>query len=212
MVAGPVKGRLVPTSGGSLAFTALWSVPWPSRASLRLDPSRLPAKRREGIGSSAPHVRVTVFERGFEWLGGARVANVAQGTGGSPTHAPARVIERGRENVEWAGIADLAEGLGGGLSDVHSRALESSHERSQRAGITDLAERLGGSQSYARIVVFEGGNEGLDGVDIADLAERYCGVPPHTPELLILQCFDQPRSISSGLEPIDVGRSEQRQM
>jgi len=98
MVAGPLKGRLVPT----FRWRGLLEL------SLRLGLSRLPAKRRESSGSGTPHVRVLIFERDSKGRDGVGIADLAERIGGSPTHAPACVFEGGHKRPEGARIANLA--------------------------------------------------------------------------------------------------------
>ncbi len=177
---------------GNLAFSASGSCSGTSVSTPRPCPIRLPAKLREGTGSSTPYVRVAVFERGAEGLGGTRITDLAESCRSSSAHAPARVFEADDQGLESTRVTDLAERVGGSVADIHRRASESGLEGLDRAWVADLAKGFGSCSTHARAVVSESGDEWLDGVGVAYFAQSLGGVPAHTPELLILQRLDQP--------------------
>lgn len=169
---------------------------------------RLPAERRKGICRGAAHVRVAVFDRDFEGLKCALVANLAESVGRSPTDAPTRVFEGGYERVAGARIPDLAESVGRSLADIHRWASESGHQGPYGIAVANLAQGFGGGSTHADVVVFQSVDEGLDEARITDLTKSNRGVPAYAPELLILQRSDQPRAVSLARQLVDVWRSK----
>jgi hypothetical protein len=137
---------------------------------------------------------------------------VAESLGDGRSHAPARILEGSREGLQGTGIANPTESLSSGPAHTRALVLEDGHEWFYRAGVADLPQSFRSSLAYARGVISKSGYEACNVAGIADLAQGLGGVPAHTPATRILQRLAQRWGVSVGLELVDVGRSEQRQM